>query len=87
ALVAPSTVQGISMTTGAGSLNNNPLDNFWLDVYFAFAGYLKVGLPYNVGDDVLLYYPLPHDIRLSRLVNEVEKHRDDAHARNLYQFS
>jgi hypothetical protein len=87
ALVAPSTVQGISMTTGAGSLNNNPLDNFWLDVYFAFAGYLKVGLPYNVGDDVLLYYPLPHDIRLSRLVGEVEKHRDDAHARNLYQFS
>jgi len=87
ALVAPSTVQGISMTTGAGNLNNTPLDNFWLDVYFAFAGYLEVGLPYNVGDDVILYYPLPHDIRLARLVDEIRKHRDDAHARNLYQYS
>jgi len=87
AMVAPSTVQGISMVTGASNLNNAPLDNFWLDVYFAFVGFMEVALPYNVGDDLAVYYPIPNDIRLRRLTNEIQKHRDDAHARNLYQFS
>lgn len=86
-LVSPSTVQGASTFTGAKNPNNNPLDKFWLELYFAFAGYMAVGLPYTLSSDVVLYYPLPRNIGLQRLLAQVNHYRQAEQARRLYNYS
>lgn len=87
-VVAPTGVQGNSRIAVSQSLNNNPSDAFWLDMYFALVGYMIVGMPYRSGTDVLLYYPLPKDIDVARLKSQMDTYRDDGDVRRLYgQYS
>lgn len=86
-LVSPSTVQGAARSSAAQEINNNPLDAFWLEMYLAFAGYMLVGMPFRLGDDVMLYYPLPRSISIVQLQRQMDVYRKSAHTRNLYSFS
>jgi hypothetical protein len=86
-LVSPSTVQGAATLSAARNMNNQPLDGFWLEFYLAFAGYMEVGMPFTLGSDVLLYYPLPRRISLRRLIAVLSDYRNDRDARQLYRFS
>ena len=51
------------------------------------AGYMVAGMPYRSGDDALLYYPLPRDIRFTRLRALMDNYRQDGTARDLYDYS
>lgn len=94
AVVSPSTVQGYHTTTAAKGINNEPAKVFWLDLYLTFAGYMIVGLPYVriAGDsgkeaDVILYYPLPKEIRFEHASAVIEKYRKTDSAQWLYDYS
>jgi len=87
AIVSPSTSKGGSSLTGAALLVENTPDAFWLVMYFAFAGYMTVAMPFNLDSDVLTYYPLPRDISLAQLRIEMDSARGSAETRRLYSFS
>jgi hypothetical protein len=86
-VVSPSSVQGAARESAAMRLNNEPLEAFWLEMYLALVGYMVVGMPYRMGDDVLLYYPLPQDISFGRLQNLMREHRQSGSAQTLYRHS
>ena len=87
AVVSPSTVQGAYSSSGALALNNDTQDIFWLDLYLALVGYMKVGMPYRANKDVLLYYPIPHDIEYMAAVQLMESYQQSNYAQQLYSFS
>lgn len=86
-IISPSTVQGASTKSSASTINNNPLNGFWLEIYLAFAGYFVAGLPFNLGDDVMLFYPRPQNITISSLRQQMHTYRDSEIGRSLYRFS
>lgn len=86
-VVSPSTVQGTSTPSASRNMNNQSLEGFWVELYLAFVGYMEVGMPFTLGSDVLLYYPLPRRISLSRLMRIQSYYRQDGEVRQLYRFS
>lgn len=86
-VVSPSTVQGVSRPSVADKLNNDSLEAFWLEMYLAFAGFMYTGMPYTMGSDVLLYYPIPNSILVDRLQTRMDAYRDSQETRRLYTFS
>jgi hypothetical protein len=87
AVVSPSTSKGLYAETAARGLTENTPEAFWLPFYFAFAGYMVAGMPFTLGSDVALYYPLPQDISVERLQRVLENYRKQDNAGRLYQFS
>ena len=86
--VSPSTVQGNNRPAAAQTMNDKPLQVFWLEMYLALAGYMVVGMPYRSRDDVLLYYPLPDDMAYERLQQTMDEYRQKPEIRQLYdQYS
>jgi hypothetical protein len=83
-VVSPTGVQGNSRETVAEKLNNEPAEIFWLEMYFAFTGYMIAGMPYRSEKDVLLYYPLPKNIDIYALQNYMNEYRRDAEVQGLY---
>ncbi len=86
-IVSPTTAQGSYTTTGARVLNTGTPEIFWLEVYLAFVGYMAVGMPYNSGGDALLYYPLPREIRFSRVRHIAQQYRQSPDVGELYGYS
>lgn len=86
-IVSPTTAQGSYTDSGARGLNTGTPNIFWLDLYLAFAGYMAVGMPYRIGSDVVLYYPLPRQIEYSRAQGIITDYRDSGAARHLYDLS
>lgn len=87
AVVSPSTVQGAYSSSGALALNNDTQDVFWLDLYMALVGYMKIGMPYRANKDVLLYYPIPHEIDYIDAVQLMEGYQQSNYAQQLYSYS
>ncbi|MEO0561223.1 MAG: hypothetical protein AAF125_03870, partial [Chloroflexota bacterium] len=87
AIVSPSTSKGVSEATGYSALSENTPNAFWLEMYFAFAGFMRVAMPYNLGGDVTTFYPLPRQITFDTLLSQVASYRDSANTRALYMFS
>ncbi len=85
--VSPSAVQGVSNAVGNSALSENPLKTFWLEMYFAFTGFMEVALPYNLGADVTTFYPIPRQISIRRLKDMVHEHRKSGAGRSLYSYS
>ncbi|HRL12115.1 MAG TPA: hypothetical protein PKX07_09570, partial [Aggregatilineales bacterium] len=86
-VVSPTTAQGSYTDSGARGLNTGTPDIFWLDLYLAFAGYMAVGMPYRIGSDVVLYYPLPRKIAYHEVRSLMADYRDSGAARHLYDIS
>lgn len=86
-IISPSTAQGSYTMHGARVLNTGTPEVFWLEVYLAFAGFMAVGMPYNAGKDVLLYYALPRQIRFTRLRQILMDYRDSQEVQRLYDYS
>jgi len=86
-LISPSTAQGSTTGSSIRVVNTTIPDTFWLEFYLAMAGYMVAGIPYRSGDDALLYYPLPKDIRISRLDSLMGAYRGAHLARDLYDYS
>lgn len=86
-IISPSTVKGDSTSSSASTPNNTQVNSFWLEIYLAFAGYFVAGLPFNLGDDVMLYYPRPQNITMSSLRQQMHIYRDSEIGRSLYRFS
>ncbi len=86
-IVSPTTAQGSYTNTGARVQNTDTPEVFWLEIYLAFAGYMAVGMPYNSGSDVLLYYPLPREIRFSRVRHIAQEYRQSRYVGELYGYS
>lgn len=86
-IVSPSTAKGLYSTSAATVRDENTPDIFWLDIYFAFAGYMAVGMPYRIGSDVVLYYPLPRRIAYHEVRSLMADYRDSGAARHLYDIS
>jgi hypothetical protein len=86
-LVSPSTAQGSSTLSSARLVNTTIPDTFWLEFYLAMAGYMIAGIPHRSGNDALLYYPLPKEIRFSRLKALMDNYRGTRLARDLYDYS
>lgn len=87
AIVSPSTSKGVSAMAGYNKLTEDTPNAFWLEMYFAFAGYMQVALPFNLGSDVMMYYPIPHDIEITQLAQAIKTFRDSRAGRDLYRFS
>ena len=87
AVVSPSTSKGVSDPTGYNTLNEGTLNEFWLEMYFAFAGFMRIAMPFNLGSDVTTFYPLPRQITFDDLIDHVQNYRADADTRSLYMFS
>jgi hypothetical protein len=87
AIVSPSTSKGVSAAAGYNTLSESTPDEFWLEMYFAFAGYMKIALPFNLGSDVTTYYPVPYDIDLITLETTISRYRKSVSGRSLYRFS
>lgn len=88
AVVSPSTSKGVSAASGFNLLREDPpVKEFWLEMYFAFAGFLTVAMPYNLSGDVVTYYPLPDSITFSALTTMMNKYRKSGNARSLYRYS
>jgi len=86
AIVSPSTSKGVSDLAGYNSLSENTPNTFWLEMYFAFTGYMTIAMPYNVGSDVTTFYPLPNGIHIVALQGIITKYRDSTIS-SLYRFS
>lgn len=86
-IVSPTTAQGSFTVTGARGVNTGTPEIFWLEMYFAFAGYMAAGMPFNADGDALLYYPLPRDIAFRSLEITMQKYRDSGAIRHLYDYS
>jgi hypothetical protein len=86
-IVSPTTSQGSNTVTGARVVNTETPEIFWLEVYLAFAGYMAVGMPFNSGSDVLLYYPLPRYISFSRVRRIAREYRQSEFVGELYGYS
>jgi hypothetical protein len=86
-IVSPTTAQGSYTDSGARGVNTGTPDIFWLDLYLAFAGYMTVGMPYRIGSDVVLYYPLPRQIGYDQVRDIMTTYRDSGAARHLYDIS
>ena len=86
-IVSPTTAQGSFTATGARGVNTGTPEIFWLEMYFAFAGYMAAGMPFNAGGDAVLYYPLPRDITFRSLEITMQQYRDSDAIRHLYDYS
>lgn len=86
-IISPTTAQGSTTSTGARLVNTDTPETFWLEIYLAFAGYMAVGMPFNSASDVLLYYPLPRDIRFSRVRQIAQGYRQSSEVGELYGYS
>ena len=87
AVVSPSTSKGLYSESAARGLSEDTPESFWLSFYFAFAGYIAAGMPFTLGSDVALYYPLPENIQIQPLKSVMKKYREQSATRRLYQFS
>lgn len=87
-IVSPTTAQGAFTDSAARSINTSTPTIFWLELYFAMVGYMTVAMPYRVsGGDVVLYYPLPTQIKITQADKLTSKYRKDAKVKHLYDFS
>jgi len=87
AVVSPSTSKGVSAEAGFNRLVEDTPGAFWLEMYFGFAGFLQVGMPYTIGSDVLTFYPLPRQITRQGLHDIMRHHRASGTAQRLYTYS
>ncbi len=87
AIVSPSTSKGISAASGYNLLTEDTPNTFWLEMYFAFVGFLQIAMPFTLDRDVLTFYPLPDDIQRQPLRDLIEAWRDSANVRSLYRHS
>lgn len=87
AVVSPSTSKGVSAASGFNRLTEDTPSEFWLEMYFAFAGFMNIAMPYNIGNDVVTYYPIPRSITLKALQAIMQQHRKSTDTRRLYIYS
>lgn len=87
AIVSPSTSKGASSISGFNRLVEDTPTGFWLELYFAFAGFMSFAMPFSVGGDVVTYYPLPTEIDLTSLHRINDAHRNSSTVRRLYSYS
>jgi hypothetical protein len=87
AVISPSTSKGSFSESVSSKLTENTPEEFWVPMYLGFAGYMLAGMPFNLGTDVVTYYPLPINISLSHLQSQIAGYRDSQEVRSLYRFS
>ncbi len=86
-LVSPTTAQGSTTSNSVRMVNTDIPNTFWLEFYLSLAGYMEIGIPYRSDNDALVYYPLPRDIRFSRLSSLMSDYRSSGITRELYDYS
>jgi hypothetical protein len=87
AVISPSTSKGAFSERVSSELSERTPKEFWVPIYLAFSGYMLAGMPFNLGTDVLTYYPLPVNITLSQIKSQMAAYRQSEAGRSLYRYS